>query len=124
MDRDVETVADFWHRLDAGRLDAALALVGEHGVWQPLAGGQELDGREGMRGYLRELREAGGDLTGRAYAVERRGAHIVVRGVIRYSGRGRFMESQGHWVHRVRDGAVVECRGVATACDADAVVAA
>ena len=124
MDRDVEIVADFWSRLDAGRLEAALSLVGEHGVWRPIAGGAEYDGREGMRGYLGDLRAAGGDMSGHACAIERRGEHVVVRGVIRYSSRGRLMESQGHWVHRVRDGAVVECRGVATAIDADAVVAA
>jgi hypothetical protein len=124
MDPDADLVADFWHCLEEGRLEAALVLVGEHGTWRPLVGGREISGRIGMRRYLREVRSGGGSLSGRAYAIERRGEHIVVHGAIRYSGPGRFMESQGHWVHRVEDGAIADCIGVPTAVDAAALVTA
>jgi ketosteroid isomerase-like protein len=123
MDADIAIVTEFWDRLERGRLEEALKLVGDSGRWRPLTGGADIEGRAAMRTYLEELRAAGGDLTGHAYAVERRGRHVVVHGVVRYSAPGRFVDAQGHWVHRVRDGAIASCLGFATAREAEAAVA-
>jgi len=118
MDSDVALVSRFWERLDAGRLEDALSVIGESGPWQPLAGDRVFDGREGMARYLSEIRARGGDFSGHAYAVRRSGDRVIVRGVVRYSGPDGFSEAQGHWVHRVEDGVVTECVGVATERDA------
>ena len=111
-DRDLAIVAEFWEDLDSGLLDRALSRVGERGAWRPLAGGEVFEGRAGMAAYVERLRTSGIELRGHAYAIERDGDGVVVRGVVRYARPGRFTETQGRWVHRVRDGAVAGCVGV------------